>query len=466
MRRLTLPLLALFSAACIPDLDGDGSPEEEDCDDNEPDAFPGNLETCDGIDNDCDGEVDEDDAEGTTLYYRDKDADGYGLEDETRTACEPPVGWAVEPGDCDDEENDANPGSDELCDGIDNDCDGTTDEGDAADAEPFYADLDEDSFGDPGNVTRACSLPENHVLNDDDCDDNDALELPGAQWWPDSDGDGFGDRDATPASCARAAETDVADATDCDDSNPDAYPGAPDTWYDGIDADCQGDDDYDQDGDGFRVVEAPGGGDDCIDTDAAINPGAAEAQDGIDNDCDTLCDEDFINPGDLVISEIMWNPVSVLDEAGEWFEVHNVSETDIPICEGWRIEDFDTDGHDIAAGWTISAGSYVVFAIEDDASLNGGLSVDYEYTDFQLANSADEVRITLDGVTIDEVAYDDDDSDWARAEVDGASVQLSNDTLDAGRNDSPWNWCTSEETYGDGDLGTPGAGNIFCVEEC
>lgn len=77
---------------------------------------------------------------------------------------------------------------------------------------------------------------------------------------------------------------------DCDDNNADIYPGAPDAFYDGIDSDCAGDDDYDQDLDGFQDVS--GGGTDCDDTNAAINPDASEVCDDVDNDCNDLVDDD------------------------------------------------------------------------------------------------------------------------------------------------------------------------------
>ena len=80
------------------------------------------------------------------------------------------------------------------------------------------------------------------------------------------------------------------DEVDCDDNNADIYPGAPDAFYDGIDSDCAGDDDYDQDLDGFQDVS--GGGTDCDDTNAAINPDASEVCDDVDNDCNDLIDDE------------------------------------------------------------------------------------------------------------------------------------------------------------------------------
>jgi len=74
-------------------------------------------------------------------------------------------------------------------------------------------------------------------------------------------------------------------AGDCDDADPAVYPGAPDTWYDGVDSDCAGDSDYDADADGYDSDDWSGT--DCDDTDDTVYPGAPEIPlDGIDQDCD------------------------------------------------------------------------------------------------------------------------------------------------------------------------------------
>jgi hypothetical protein len=102
------------------DNDGDGYEPARDCDDADPSVHAGAPELCDGLDNDCDDQIDEDVEDRT--WYRDGDGDGYGDPDNTIEACAPPDGYVVNPGDCNDGSNLVHPGA--LRDGVDADCDG------------------------------------------------------------------------------------------------------------------------------------------------------------------------------------------------------------------------------------------------------------------------------------------------------------------------------------------------------
>lgn len=124
MRIDKLLFVAVLMGACAPvDEDGDGfTTEDGDCDDTDPSAFPGAIEVCDGVDQDCNGSVD-DDASDVGTFYRDADGDSYGDDEDTEVACSAPAGFVDRGGDCDDENAKANPeGADVI--GEDLDCSG------------------------------------------------------------------------------------------------------------------------------------------------------------------------------------------------------------------------------------------------------------------------------------------------------------------------------------------------------
>ena len=157
-----------------------GSPLSNDCDDTNGTANPGMVELCDGIDNDCNTIIDEDTAYDATTWYLDNDGDGYGDVSTTTQACDLPSGYTSDNTDCNDSENTAFIGADELCDEIDNNCDGSIDEGLPLDAQTWYLDDDQDGFGDSGISIQACEAPSDYVPDLTDCDDTDGTIYVGA----------------------------------------------------------------------------------------------------------------------------------------------------------------------------------------------------------------------------------------------------------------------------------------------
>ena len=122
---------------------GEGCTGGIDCDDNNALIFPGAYEKCNGVDDNCDGQIDENAIDQQTFYI-DDDNDEYGDSSNTVTACEQPQGYIGVSGDCDDLNAAVNPGATEVCgDGIDNNCDAGIDEGcptcTDADADNYFA---------------------------------------------------------------------------------------------------------------------------------------------------------------------------------------------------------------------------------------------------------------------------------------------------------------------------------------
>ena len=266
---------------CGPDGDP-SSPADNDCDDIVASTCPSAPELCDAVDDDCDGAVDaqfDGDGDGTTTCGPDGDA------------------TASADNDCDDTDGGAYPGAPETPDdGIDQDCSGS-------DTVACHVDVDGDGFAGPSTVLEAdgdCDEPDRFAAWDD-CNDAAASISPAATEVPDDlvdqdcsgtdtvtcfedlDGDGFGRQDTVVdplGSCAAVGESAV--DTDCDDDDPDAWPGAPEEPTSSTDLNCDGlAGGQDVDGDGFGVDAG-----DCDDDDPGVYPGATELCNGIDDDCD------------------------------------------------------------------------------------------------------------------------------------------------------------------------------------
>jgi len=156
-----------------------------DCKDKKDWIYPGATEACNGDDDDCDGDTDEGLEE--SLFYTDADGDGYGAVDsaETSSCLYQITGMATNNTDCDDTDSAINPAAEEVCflvedaEGdwvdIDNNCDG-----ELATFYEYHNDADGDGFGGDGIAIVSCSLSEDLVEDNTDCDDTLATVYPGA----------------------------------------------------------------------------------------------------------------------------------------------------------------------------------------------------------------------------------------------------------------------------------------------
>ncbi len=336
-----------WSLTCEPPTTGVWTLDATDCNDHDDAISPVAVEICDGLDNDCDGFLDDGDSDvQPPVWYLDSDGDGWGVATDARQGCSQPIGYVSSAGDCNDFDDFTNPAAEEVCDGgADNDCDTLADDADPdlASSLTWYRDADNDGFGDIADVTTSCGLPVGYVDNNTDCDDTESAVSPAAieacdlmdndcdgdvddddpsvtnqpRWYPDSDSDGWGSLTSFVRACELPAGH-LPQSGDCDDTAGTTYPGAVEIC-DGADNDCDGetdDDDpnvdapawyEDSDGDSYGTnatatygCASPGSGyqtsgDDCDDTDVAVHPDADEMCNGVDDDCDGRTDDDDIS---------------------------------------------------------------------------------------------------------------------------------------------------------------------------
>ena len=382
------------AGACV-DADGDGEDDAAcggtDCNDDDPTIYSDASEVCDleGLDEDCDP---------TTVGNRDIDEDGFV---DARCCNGETCGE-----DCDETRRGTNPTVPEVCDGRDNDCDGMVDE---ELLQSVYVDADRDLHGDPDESTMACAGEPGTSASMLDCDDGEPYvsspqaefvdeldndcdgaidEMPQAvTWYPDEDGDGFGDPDGTTTVSETVVPMHSLLPLDCDDRQAGRSPLA-DELCNAIDDDCDGAADYvlgindweDDDGDGHPDAACPSGGTDCDDTDPRTWAGATERCDLRDNDCDGGVDESC---ADLPIEDgLRKPPPRPSAEDGPDVDILTVALRDVVLNqEGDRWRDIGLDLDDIDSQPPVPVVECVPPNVDAEPRIDGNEGIDNAFGD-------------------------------------------------------------------------------------
>jgi len=324
--------------------------------------------------------------------------------------------------DCNDANDTIFPGAEEVCNLADDDCDGLIDDR-PSDAVVYYADVDNDGFGDASRLFEGCEPAEGASTDSTDCDDTDGAIHPAATevcdgldndcngivdtdatelttWYADSDGDGYGDPSSSVQSCDQPVDY-VLDATDCDDGDFDVSPET--LWYGDADGDGAAGDTLVE-----QICVRPAGyapaPTDCDDFDETRLPGAIELCDGVDNDCDGILPSDegdddadgySICQGDCADSDASRSPGAIEQCNG----VDDACSGSLPADEA----DGDGDGQSICEGDCADSDSAIYVGAPEtwydgvDSDCSGGSDHDQDGDGEDRQASGGEDRNDLDG---------------------------------------------------------------------
>ena len=337
-----------------------------------PDPAP---EVCNGVDDDCDGETDED-AVDCTVFFVDSDDDGYGLGTVGECLCEQPgPKWITLGGDCNEQVTAINPGATEACNLWDDDCDLETDEEGADGCTIHYLDQDEDGFGLDDVTACFCSGKEGWSPVPGDCNDLDPTANPSIEeqcdtidndcdeavdeigavgcnpFFLDQDADGYGLSDQVKCLCGPTGVYIGNKPNDCDDVSPNVNPGVPELCN-GIDDNCNSDTD---EGDAASMCPQVASGEaECVDgtcqltscepgwSDADGDPlngcecplGQLEQPGGVGNSCgDPQAMGTLVDAGSEAL--VTDNVAPATDE--DWYHFNAIDGADPNSCDTWDL---------------------------------------------------------------------------------------------------------------------------------
>ncbi len=174
-----------------------------------------------------------------------------------------------------------------------------------------------------------------------------------------------------------------------------------------------------------------------------------------------------LKPGDVLVTELMINPDAVLDGAGEWLELRNMTDGVVKLDGLILTETAGVDKHTIhpCKALTIPPKGVVVLGNNADSTTNGGVKLDYTYKGFGLNNFGDSVvlKAVYPGgveVVLDTVTWD---ASWDINGAAGKSLSLDATQTTAAGNDSRANYCLGDQKLSGGDFGSPGQVNAPCT---